>query len=146
ATVRAMYREAAEEKNALRRQELAKWAALSESRGKLSAMIHLAQSESGVPVTVEELDANPWLLGLPNGVIDLKTGKVRAARREDLITKQAPVEFDPHAKCPTWLAFLDRIFSGRQPVIEFIQRAVGYLLTGDTSEQCLFFLHGSGAN
>jgi len=67
-------------------------------------------------------------------------------QREDYITKLAPVQYDPAAMAPTWEAFLDSCFPRKPQVVRFLQKAVGYSLTGDTREQCLFFLHGTGAN
>ena len=65
---------------------------------------------------------------------------------EHFITKLAPVNFEPDAACPRWLEFLSRIMDGNEQLIDFLQRAVGYALTGETSEQCLFIFYGSGAN
>jgi putative DNA primase/helicase len=122
------------------------WAITSESEPRLRAMLNLAASEPGVPVTPEELDADPLLLNCKNGTVDLRTGALRPNRREDLITKEVPVVFDPAATCPTFDAFLDHIFAGNARVIGFLQRAIGYSLTGDTTEQCLFVLWGGGSN
>jgi putative DNA primase/helicase len=66
--------------------------------------------------------------------------------KSDLITKVIPVTYDPNAECPKWLGFLDKIMDGNQELISFLQRTVGYALTGDTREQCFFILHGDGAN
>lgn len=145
-TVQAIYAEAARESDDTRRQQLAKWAASSESVNRLGAMIELARTEPGVHISVEALDADPWLLGVANGVIDLSTGRLRSACREDLITKRVPVVFDPKAECPEFKKFLHRIFNGDKNLIAYVQRAVGYSLTGDTREQCLFLLHGTGEN
>jgi putative DNA primase/helicase len=109
-------------------------------------MVALARSESGIPVTVDQLDRNPWLLNVNNGVLDLRTGDLRSHRRQDLMTRFAPVRYDPEATCPTWLAFLDRIMNGNQNLIQFLQRAIGYTLTGSARERVLFMLHGGGAN
>jgi len=106
----------------------------------------MAQSETGVKVSIDQIDANPALLNVSNGTIDLATGRLHAHRREDGITRIAPPKFDPDADAPLWNAFLNRVFDGDEELIAFIQRAVGYSLTGLTSEQCLFFLHGSGCN
>ncbi|MBI4290581.1 MAG: DUF3854 domain-containing protein [Betaproteobacteria bacterium] len=141
-TVGAIYGEAAREKDDTRRQALAKWAAASENVGRLKAMVELARTEAEVYVDVTALDADPWLLGVENGVIDLRTGKLRAARREDLVTKCAPVAYDPRARCPVWEKYLHRIMAGDAQIISFLRRAVGYSLTGDTSEKGLFFLYG----
>lgn len=126
--------------------KLASHAGRSQAVLKLKAMIELAQSEPGIPARTTELDNNNYLLGVANGVINLKTGALREPRREDLITKRALVAYEPDAHAPLFLAFLDRIMGGNSALIGFIHRAVGYSLTGLTDEQCLFFLHGSGQN
>src|SRR5262249_45989689 len=77
---------------------------------------------------------------------DLRTGILREHRREDFITKLAPVAYDPGATCPLWQAFLSRIMDRNQGLVGYLQRAVGYALTGNVEEQCLFFLYGAGAN
>lgn len=145
-TARSLYAEAAEESDDNRRAAVGKWAAASESATRLKAITELAKTEPGVPVRANELDRDPWLLGVANGVLDLRTGTLRTPRREDYITKRAHVEFHAGAACPMWLAFLDRIFAGKVSLIEFMQRTAGYSLTGSTAEQCLFLLWGSGAN
>ena len=109
-------------------------------------MIYFARTEPGISVTSELLDSNPWLFNCKNGTIDLQNGKLREHRREDLITKLAPVMFDPHAKCPQWDKFLHRIMDGNAGLISFLKRAIGYSLTGDTREHVLFILYGSGRN
>jgi putative DNA primase/helicase len=86
------------------------------------------------------------LLGCPNGCLDLRTGTLRAQRREDYLTKLTRASYRPEATCPTWLAFLDRVMAGDQEMIAFLQRAAGYALTGDTGEEVLFFLYGLGRN
>lgn len=145
-TARRMYAEAAEERDDDRRKKLVRWSTTTEGEGRLNAMISLARTEPGVSIRANQLDTDPWLLGVNNGLIDLRTGKVRRARREDLITKFAPVTFDAKATCPVFERFLSVIFDGNTSLIEFVQRALGYSLTGVTTEQCLFFLHGGGAN
>jgi putative DNA primase/helicase len=105
-----------------------------------------ASSEPGIPVLPNQLDRDPMLLNVLNGTIDLRTGTLREHRREDLLTKLAPVSYDPNATCPRWLQFLDRIMEGNDDLIAYLQRVVGYALTGDVSEQCLWFFHGTGAN
>src|SRR5262249_32615906 len=79
------------------RNRLAKHALRSQSDQRIKAMINLAQSEPGIPVTVDELDSNPWLLNVANGTLDLKTGKLGPHKREDLLTKFVPVPYHPKA-------------------------------------------------
>lgn len=145
-TVRSIYNEASQEVEDAVRRKIADHARKSESALRIRAMVALAESEPGIPVLPGELDRDPWLLNCANGTIDLRTGELRPHRREDLITKIVPVEYDPEAPCPTWLAFLERIMDGKKKLIAFLQRAAGYSLTASTQEQCFFLLYGTGAN
>ncbi len=145
-TVRAIYTEASQSHDKSERKKIAKYATSSESNQKIKAMLSLAESEEGIPVTTEQLDADPMLFNCLNGTIGLKTGEFLPHNRRHLITKIAPVRYDPDATCPTWLGFLDRIMAGNQNLIAFIQRAVGYSLTGEIVEQILMLLFGIGAN
>lgn len=145
-TVRAMYAEATAIADDDRAAKLVKHALASQSATRLEAMVKLARSESAIPVRQSQLDANPWLLSAANGTIDLRTGALRAHRRADLITKAVSVTYDPDATCPRWLAFLDRIMGGDAELVDFLQRAIGYCLTGSTDERAFFLLHGGGTN
>ena len=91
-------------------------------------------------------DSDPYLLGVKNGVVDLRTGEFRQARKEDYLTKQAGTEYIPGAECPRWKVFLRDIFNGDDSLISFVQSAIGYSLTGVTDEHVLFFLYGTGRN
>ena len=127
-------------------EPLLKHAKQSQQAARLEAMERLARTEDGVPILPDELDADPWLIGTPRGVVDLRTGSLREPRPEDFITKATRAEFDPDARCDRWLKFLREIMGGKEHLVEFLQRAIGYTLTGSTAERCLFFLYGSGAN
>jgi putative DNA primase/helicase len=118
----------------------------SEAQPRIKAMVSLAESEPGIPIQLEELDRDPLLFNCANGTLDLRTGKLREHRREDLISKIAPVEFDPAAVCPGWIDFLYRVTAGSIELGKFLQRIVGYCLTALTIEQVLFLLYGRGAN
>ncbi len=144
--VRSLYREAEACEDKDRRQAVGRHAWRSESEGKLTAMLALAESEPGIPVLPDDLDRDPWLLNVVNGTVDLRTGHMREHHRGDYVTKRIPVPYTPEATCPTWHAFLHRIFDGKESLIAFLRRAVGYSLTGDTSEQCIFICHGKGEN
>jgi putative DNA primase/helicase len=144
ATAIGIYAEAAYTTDEDRRKALAKWASQSESDSRLRSMLHLAQSE--LPIQIEAFDVDPYLFNCESGTIDLRSGEVRKHRRSDMLTKLSPVAYDPEAQPTRWLTFLDRIFEGDESLIRFIQKSVGYSLTGDTSEQCLFIAHGTGAN
>lgn len=128
------------------RKKLAAHWMRSQAAPRLEAMVRLARTEPGVPVTVAELDADPWLLNTETGAIDLRTGEITCGERRLLVTKLASITVDPAAQCPTWRWFLDWAMRGDEQLVGFLQRAVGYSLTGSVGEQCLFFLHGSGEN
>ena len=145
-TIRAIYSEAAEIEDEEKRAALAKHAAKSETNRAISAMVELAKSEPGIPVLSDQLDSDIWLLNCKNGTLDLRTGELRPHDRKDYITKIIPVEYNPYADFVEWAKFLDRIMNGNRELISFLQRGVGYSLTGSTREQCLFMLYGSGAN
>jgi putative DNA primase/helicase len=91
-------------------------------------------------------DRDPWLLGTPGGVVDLRTGELRPARRGDGMTKLAAVAPADGGEPTGWLRFLREAAGGDDELVAFIQRMCGYALSGDTSEQCLFFLYGPGRN
>jgi putative DNA primase/helicase len=130
----------------LEQKDMVKHIMQSEQDSKLRAMLDRAKAEPGIAITPAMLDADPWLLAVDNGVLDLRTGELRPHDRALLMTKVVPAAYDPDATCPAWLAFLDRIMGGNAELIAFLQRAVGYSLTGSTGERCLIFLYGSGAN
>ncbi len=136
----ALEAESSDDKKAL----LSKAAAASSARA-IKAMVELARSEPAVYARAEEFDANPWLLNCANGTLNLKSGQIFPHDRAQMHTKMVPVSVNPQAACPVWDRFLARVVP-QENIRAFLQRAVGYSLTGDTSEQVLFFLHGSGAN
>jgi len=141
-TVRSMYKNAAAITDDKRRGGLTKHALKSETKYAIHAMIELAGSH--LAVAPAELDKDPWLLNVLNGTINLRTGRLRKHRAEDFITKLAPVVYDPDAELGRWLEFLDRVVPD-QRLRSFLQRAVGYSLTGDTREELLFFIGGPTA-
>ncbi len=143
-TARSIYVEAGATQDDARRSELGRWARLSEQAGRLQAMVKLAKPD--LAILPNALDADPMLLNCTNGTLDLRTGSLRAHAPEDLVTKLVPVEYDPEATCPRWEGFLERTFQGDPDLIRFVQRAVGYTLTGSGKEQVLFLLYGTGAN
>lgn len=124
--------------------DLLRWAMQSQTAQKIAAMVKLAESD--LPARVEDFDADPWALNCQNGLLDLRTGELAPHNPARRITKIANAAYDPAAACPTWLRFLDRVFEGNQELIEYIQKAVGYSLTGQTTEQVFFFAYGCGRN
>src|SRR5262249_36251285 len=112
----------------------------------VAAVERLARADRRLAGTVEQWDADPWLLNTPGGVVDLRTESLRPHRPDDYMTKIAGVA--PNASCPigTWLRFLDRVMGGDAALVSFLQRVAGYALTGLTREHALFFCFGTGAN
>ncbi len=145
-TVVNMLHEAATESEDERRKNLLAWEKQSEFEHRIRALISLAESEEAIPVRVKDLDRDPMLFNCQNGTLDLKTAQFRDHCREDLITKLAPVKYDAKSTCAEWSKFLSRVTNGDQELIDFLQRAAGYSLSGDISEHALFLLLGKGAN
>lgn len=108
--------------------------------------VNHAKNLKGIAVLPSELDKHKMLLNLDNGTCNLVTCEVAPPEREHLITKLAPIKFDPEAKCPIWLEFLEKIMGGNATLINFLQKTVGYTLTGNITEQCMFILYGDGSN
>ena len=101
-----------------------KWAKRSEGVARINAMVELARSRPGVPVRPEEMDSDPWLFNAVNGTIDLRTGDIQPHDPQDLITKLAPVQYDPEARYGCWDDFLQRVLPTSE-VRDFIQRVGG---------------------
>ncbi len=117
-----------------------------EAHNRIRGMLELAKCDPRIRVATEDLDRDPWLFNCLNGTLELRTGKLREHRRSDLITKLAPVQYDPKAKCKRWLKFLERIMERNTGLIEFLHRWCGHCLSGDITEQVIVILHGQGAN
>lgn len=118
----------------------------SSSKGRINAMVDLSKWEEGITLSSQQLDADPWLLNCQNGTLNLKTKELKPHNSEDLITKRVMAPYDPEAKCPVFINFVQKIMNNDTGKIEFLRRALGYALTGETNEQCLFVFHGPGAN
>jgi putative DNA primase/helicase len=129
------------------RQAAFDWASKCESKYQIEAALALADDMRGISVsTVDGWDSDPWSLGTPIGVVDLRTGLRRDGRPEDQITKHAGVAYDPHASCPRWEQFISEVLSGDDELITFVRRALGYTLSGTVDEDAWFGCYGEGAN
>jgi P4 family phage/plasmid primase-like protien len=127
-----------------RRTKIRSHALRSQDGRKIESLLKLARSEAEVAMTRAAFDTDPWLLNCQNGTIDLRIGKLRPHSRIDMLTKLAPVTFDPAATSPLWDSFLRRIMTPE--LAAFLQRAAGYSMTGDAREQKWFEAYGGGAN
>lgn len=131
------------------RKDLARWAFECENKTHQRGMIDLARTFPAIHVDLDQLDSDDYLINMSNGTFNLKTYELQNHKKEDFISKTVGYNYDPAAKCPMWLAFLDRIFRSRKDkdqIIAFIQRAAGYTLTGVTAEEILLMCWGSGKN
>jgi len=147
-TTRSIYEEAAaaaQAGNEQRAADLSKWARASANLSRRRAMLETAKSDPAVAIRFTELDKSPMLLNVQNGVINLETMELLPHDPALLITHCLPVVYDPVATCPRWERFLARILPD-EATRHFVQKAVGYSLSGLIVEQCLFFLYGLGAN
>ena len=144
--VRNIYDELLKTADYRERIDIEKAAIMSESVRRRKAFVEAATWVSALRVKTDELDPNPWLLNVKNGTIDMKNSEFKAHSQEDMITKIANVEFDPKADCPMWKQFVREIMDYKAEIIRFVQTAAGWSLSGDTSEQTMFILYGTGAN
>lgn len=157
-TVRAMYGEAAEMAQAAsgaddsevskalaaESMELLKWARKSETDRMIGAMLNLIKDTCEVDASV--FDTRPMLFNARNGTIDLRSGVLRPHDRADYLMQCAPTVYDPDARCPTFVRFVEQIMCKREDLALYLQRALGYCLTGDVSEQVWHLLVGEGEN
>jgi putative DNA primase/helicase len=111
---------------------------------RLNAALCLAQSE--LPIMPGDLDRDLSLLNFNNGVVDLRTGNLSPHRVDHWITKMVHFSYRPDAKCPRWLAFLSEIMGGSDELVDYLQLALGYSITGEASEKAVFVAYGSGDN
>lgn len=142
-TARSIHAEAATAPGKDEQGRITAFAMTSQNSARLQAMRE--QAKPHLYVGMDSLDADPWVLNVLNGTIDLRTGQLRDHDPADMITKLAPVEYDPEADAPRFERFLRETLID-DDVIEFVQRFAGYSLTGDTRERAMAILWGSGKN
>ncbi len=140
-TVRSILDEAAAERDSAKRKALGKWALDSESRSRINAMIELAANLSDVVAGPGDFDADPWLLCVRNGVIDLRTGELLPHDRVQMISRLTSVTHDPSARSDVWDQFLEAALPDEEERA-FLKRVAGYSLSGKTTEEVLLFCHG----
>lgn len=133
-------------KKAKAAEAVRKWARRSESMPALRSMVGLLQSESGIYAKKSWFDADPYLLNTPNGVVDLRTGRIMPPERRQMMTRSTTVPYEPDAPCPRWEEFIRTVMCGQEEMVEFLQRAVGYSIVGGTPEQVFMVCYGTGSN
>lgn len=129
-----------------RRKALIQHSLKSESSGRLKALLDIASGMPAITVRSEQLDQNPWLLNCQNGTIDLQTGKLQPHDPKDFITRICAADYNPTCAIPLWMQLMEKITGGDKEYMRYIQKALGYALTGDISEQAIFLLYGTGSN
>lgn len=148
---------------------LDQWATHCRNKRSVDAMLAMASRDIRISVPAAELDKDPWLFGVANGVVDLRTGKLRDAARDEFVTKRSPIAFDPYATAPRWLRFIAEItgtpldaeydadsgllrsetvgrYNGRPELAEYLQRALGYCCTARTDQHKMLIMVGAGSN
>ena len=120
----------------------------NESRSKVANTLTLAEScpEIAIHAELDGWNQNHWLMGTQNGVVDLRTGELRAGQQTDRITLHADIPYDPAATCPRWIRFLDEIFGRNEEIIDYVWKALGYTITGSMKEQKMWLCFGHGSN
>ncbi len=110
-----------------------------------NSVIGLAASYPSIATKAEVWDRDPMLLGTPDGVIDLKTGKLTTSERDQYITRSVAVS-PVRGDCPQWIGVINRATKGDSTMRDYLQRWCGYILTGDTREECFLFVYGPGGS
>jgi putative DNA primase/helicase len=144
-TARSIFEDAATAPDEETQKAIAKWAVMSQSTNRIQGMITLAKSDERVEVAPDVFDADPWLLNVENGTLNLRTGELQEHDPTNHITKLAPAPYEPSSAAPAWDAFVRRVLPDEE-VRAFVQQSVGYSATGDISEQCIFIHYGFGQN
>lgn len=144
ATAMSIRDEAANAMSEAMAKPLYKWAHASQAGAKLKSMVEVAKSRQAA--SPASFDAFPMLLNVSNGTIELETGSFRSHSRADMLSMRSSVVYDPKADCPRFRRFCSEVMGGNMDNVGFLQRAAGYSMTGDTSEQKLFICWGNGAN
>jgi P4 family phage/plasmid primase-like protien len=132
-----------------RASEIVKWANQAKSNSRITSMIEQATSDTRIQVNINEWDSSPTLLGVANGVVDLKTGELKSGRPDLHITRRSPISYVPGMTNIRWSTFLDEATNGDKEMQAWLQRAVGYTLTGLNNQDVLFLIYGppgSGKN
>jgi putative DNA primase/helicase len=141
-------RSARDNKEAKTLFSILKHAVRSSNQQKLVSMTAVAKARPDICKSIDLLDdaRTTHMLNVGNGILDLVTGKVKPHDPSMLITRLCQTKYNPKAKCPTWLQTMNLAFDGNKGLIKYMQRALGYSLSADTSEQCFFICYGAMGN
>lgn len=117
-----------------------------ETIGNINGIRNMAERDRSLHVGADEVDVFSSLLGAPNGIINLKTGEICPFQPNFLVTQRVKPTYEPQATCPRWIQFLKEVFGQDSDVLDYIQKLVGYTLTGETTLQQMWMLVGDGSN
>jgi putative DNA primase/helicase len=144
--VRAQQREALDIRDSSDRKREIRFAMELESVKSINQIIDSATWNPHLADTGENWDADPWMLAVNNGVVNLKTGELNPGDPANRLTLKCSVPYDRTAECPRWWRFLSEIFGADEALVEFVWRLCGYILTGQTTERVVPMFYGRGAN
>jgi len=127
-----------------RQIRILKWHEQSQNWAKIDAAVRILRTR--LVVNMAQLDANPWLFNVANGTVDLRSASLTDHEKANLITQISEIEWDDDAPCPVWDGFVSTVMGGKLDLVLYLQRLVGYSLTGTTREHVLAFFYGTGLN
>jgi len=130
----------------LKQKRWASWSKTTESAGHLEAMVRIASKRSEVSRTTGDFDSEDHWLNCSNGIVNLKDGSIRMIDQDDLVTKNTRVPYEPTYKLDAWENFLKQTCDGDQEMMDYLQRAAGYTLTGSNREEAFFIISGPPAS
>lgn len=122
------------------------WAERSQMMEHVTKCVAALRGLEGVRLNPDLLDGRLDILGVANGTVELRTGRLRPASKDDFITKALTVDYRPDAKYGEWARFLESCHAGQEEMVDYLQLLTGYGVTGAVSEQCFIMLVGKGAN
>lgn len=128
------------------KKDLRNWVSTSESKSGIPNGLKRASNLKGIPIATAQFDADPILLNTAQGTLNLDTGEFYPPQAGDFLSRQSPVIYDSSAKAPRWEQFINEVFEEAPDMVQYVQRALGYTLSGLTKEQSIFVAHGNGAN
>ena len=138
-TIKNIETEALQTKDIMRKQELLRWSKQSQSNSKIQSMISMASKHEDIVVSMSDFDKDTSLINCMNGVVDLKSRTLLGIHKHRLISKLAKVSYNPNAKAPTFINFINQVFGNDVELIRWVQRAIGYSLTGSVLDSAYFY-------
>lgn len=146
-----MFADAETVKDANHRKAAMRWAITTQASARIKAMVDLAKSDPALVARADDFDADPMLFNCPNGTLDLRTGKLKPHRKEDLISKVGRVNYNPDADMTVWLSFINKIFMCEKGLdykldAQYVKTLAGYFLSGDIRDEALYIANGDGQN